>query len=76
MKKYNYAQINEHIQWLVKMMETEYPNNYELIIDSIGGTIRSTQTELTFLKQDLKNSSKPILERFLEEGSCCRKSES
>lgn len=54
MKQYSYEQIDEHIQWLIKMMNTEYPNNYELIIDSNSGTIRSTQANLVFLRQDLK----------------------
>lgn len=56
MKKYNYEQINEHLQWLMQMMDTEYPNNYELVVTGDYAEIRSTQTELNFLNKQLSLS--------------------
>ncbi len=52
MKQYNYNQINEHIQWLIKMMDIEYPNNYQLVINNIGAQIRNTQSALIFIRND------------------------
>lgn len=67
MKLYNYAQLDEHIQWLIEMMNREYPNNYELVIDSVGANIRSTQSDMTFLRKDLKDNKKePILGEYLK----------
>ncbi len=54
MKKYSYEQINEYVQWLMNMMDTEYPNNYELVIDRECAKIRSNQPELIFIKEGLK----------------------
>lgn len=48
MKEYNYNIINEHIQWLMEMMNIEYPNNYEIVISSNYAEIRNKQTELNF----------------------------
>ena len=52
---YQYEEIDKHIQWLIKFMKEEYPNNYELIIDSNSGTIRSNLQAQVFLREDLKN---------------------
>ena len=57
MKQYNYEQIDEHIQWLIKMMETEFPNGYELTIDSTGAEIRNKQTYLNFLNKRFKDGN-------------------
>ena len=50
-----YEEIDEHIQWLINFMNEEYPNNYELVIDSNSGTIRSTLQAQMFLRNDLRN---------------------
>ena len=50
-----YEEIDEHIQWLINFMNEEYPNNYELVIDSTSGTIRSTLQAQMFLRNDLRS---------------------
>lgn len=72
MRQYNYGQIDEHIQWLVKMMSIEYPNNYELVITSNGGEIKSAQCEMNFLSNEFKNNKTPLLEKFLNDQGGCK----
>lgn len=50
---YSYEEIDERIQWLINFMKEEYPNNYELIIDSNSGTIKSNLQAQMFLRKDL-----------------------
>lgn len=73
MKKYSYEQIDKHVQWLIKMMNIEYPNGYELVIDSNSGKIRSTQENLFFLNEDLKNccgrNNKPLLQALVDQNN-------
>lgn len=61
MRQYNYSQIDEHIQWLIEMMETEFPNGYELVIDSSGAEIRSTQQYLNFLNKRFKDNMPSLI---------------
>lgn len=60
MRQYNYDQIDEHIQWLIEMMEIEFPNGYELVIDSAGAKIRSTQQYL-FLNKRFKDNMTSLI---------------
>lgn len=54
MKKYNYEQIDEHIQWLINFMKEEYPNDFEIVLDSFHAEIRSKLITLNFLSNELK----------------------
>lgn len=62
MKEYNYESIDKHIQWLIKMMETEFPNGYELIINSNGAEIRSNQQYLNFLSNKFKDKMPSVID--------------
>lgn len=53
MTKYNFSQIDEHIQWLMRFMQTEYPNNYEIIIGPAFAQIRNVQREMSFMREDI-----------------------
>lgn len=53
---YSYEEIDEHIQWLINFMKEEYPNNYELVIDSNSGMVKSNLQAQMFLRKDLCSS--------------------
>lgn len=55
-----YEEIDEHIQWLINFMNEEYPNNYELVIDSNSGTIRSTLQAQMFLRNESITKKQPM----------------
>lgn len=65
--KHNYEEINEHIQWLIKFMQEEYPNDFELTINSIGADIHSTLITMSFLDDNVmkEKDSLPIDEDFI-----------
>ena len=67
MKEYTYEMVDEHIQWLIRFMETEYPNDYELTLNSCGANIRSTLNTLTFLNDKYKNYSHKDRKKVLED---------
>lgn len=48
MRKYTREQIDEHIQWLIKFMEDEYPNGFELVISAAGAEIDAKNIVMTF----------------------------
>lgn len=52
--KYSYEEIDEHIQWLINFMRQEYPNDFELVIDSTYAKVRSTLETRNFLRADLR----------------------
>lgn len=52
---YQYQEIDEHIQWLINFMKEEYPNDFELVIDSSFAKLRSTLITRTFLREDIRN---------------------
>ena len=54
MKKYTYEQVNEHIQWLIEFMNIEYPNDFEIILNSNGAEIRSNLVTMSFISDKLK----------------------
>lgn len=54
MKNHNISQVDKHIQWLMRFMQDEYPNNYEIVIGPAYAQIRSTQREMTFIRDDTK----------------------
>ena len=64
MKKYNITQIDEHIQWLMRFMQDEYPNNYEIVISPTFAQVRNTQTEMTFVRDDMKPENIHISEEM------------
>lgn len=48
--KHTYEEYNTHIQALMSLMADDYPNNFELIINSFSGEIRSTLQTLVIIK--------------------------
>lgn len=63
MKFYNYEKIDEMIQPLIEMMQKEYPNDAQLIIDSSSATIQYVHKDIIFLESSLKpdiNSENPV----------------
>lgn len=54
MKKYTCKQVNEHIQWLIEFMNIEYPNDFEIILNSNGAEIRSSLVTMSFVSDKLK----------------------
>ena len=52
--KHFYEEFNEPIQELIRLMEDDYPNDFELIINSTGAEIRSTLSTMNFLSEKLK----------------------
>ena len=52
MKEYNYQKINKLIRPLMEFMKTEYPNNYQLIIERDFACLNYNHTELTFMRKD------------------------
>lgn len=66
MREYNYESIDKHIQWLIQMMETEFPNCFELVITSTGAEIRSTQGYMNFLNKRFKDHKEPLIDIYLK----------
>lgn len=58
--KHFYEEFNEPIQELIKLMEDDYPNDFELIINSAGAEIRSTLSTMNFLSEKLKKSKEEL----------------
>ena len=53
MKFYDYKKIDEMVQPLIKMMQTEYPNNAQMIIDSNSAKIQYVHQDLILLESSL-----------------------
>lgn len=58
--KHFYEEFDEPIQELIKLMEDDYPNDFELIINSTGAEIRSTLSTMNFLSEKLKKSKEEL----------------
>lgn len=58
--KHFYEEFDEPIQKLIKLMEDDYPNDFELIINSTGAEIRSTLSTMNFLSEKLKKSKEEL----------------
>lgn len=54
MRSYNYKKIDDLVQPLIQMMQTEYPSNAQLVIDSNSATIQYVHKDLIFLETSLK----------------------
>ena len=50
--KYSKNQWNEKLQEIMKMMEEDYPNGYELIITGFSAEIRSTLQTMCFINNE------------------------
>lgn len=55
MLKHSREEWNNILQKLMNMMEDDYPNNYELVVNSFSAEIRSNLTDMCFTRE---NSSK------------------
>lgn len=44
MKIYNNAELNEHVQWLIRFMQEYFPNGFEMTVSSSGAEINSINT--------------------------------
>lgn len=70
--KHSYQEVDEHIQWLMNFMKEEYPNDFELVLDSSFAAIKSKLTTLTFLREDIRTPAcftekVPAIERIIED---------
>lgn len=54
MKKHCYKDLDKPIQELMKILQEEYPNGFELLIGPDYAQLRHTSTELNFLSESLK----------------------
>lgn len=54
MKRYNYGQIDELVQPLIKMMQIEYPNDAQIVVDSNSARIQYVHGDIIFLDSSLK----------------------
>lgn len=69
MKFYDYKKIDKMVQPLIKMMQTEYPNDAQMIIDSNSAKIQYVHEELMFLESSLmphKGDENGLKDIFLE----------
>lgn len=55
--KHSYEEFDKPIQELIKLMEDDYPNDFELVINSTGAEIRSTLSTMNFLNEKFKVSN-------------------
>ena len=53
MRKYSRGDWNKPIQELIRMMNEDYPNGYELVITTAGAEIRSILTDMEFTDDSL-----------------------
>lgn len=71
--KHNYEEINEHIQWLIKFMQEEYPNDFELTINSISADIHSTLKTMSFLDDNVMKEKDHLPWLSSEQFAKCQK---
>ena len=69
--KHSYQEVDEHIQQLMNFMKEEYPNDFELVLDSSFASIKSKLTTMTFLRADLRSPAcftekMPEIEKIIE----------
>lgn len=70
--EYNWDNINEHLQWLMSYMKQEYPNDYELIIDSKSAQLFIKKSCSIYLNdQVFKPSSDKDISEFQELAKSC-----
>ena len=55
-----YEEFDKHIQELIKLMKLHYPHDCELVINSFGATIRSTQSYMSFIE---KKDTTPTMDK-------------
>lgn len=55
MLKHSREEWNDILQKLMNMMEDDYPNNYELIVNSFSAEIRSNLTDMCFTRGNILN---------------------
>lgn len=48
-----WIKFHEHAEWLMRFMDREYQNDFELIITPISAEIRSKLTAKTYLRPDM-----------------------
>lgn len=51
---------NDILQKLMNMMEDDYPNNYELIVNPFSAEIRSNLTDMCFTRENILKPSEPL----------------
>lgn len=60
MLKHSREEWNNILQKLMNMMEDDYPNNYELIVNSFSAEIRSNLTDMRFTRENISKPSELI----------------
>lgn len=53
MLKHSREEWNDILQKLMNMMEDDYPNNYELVVNSFSAEIRSNLTDMCFTRENI-----------------------
>lgn len=61
MRKNSREDWNKPIQELIRMMNEDYPNGYELVITTAGAEIRSTLTDMVFTDDSLTAKLRSII---------------
>lgn len=59
MLKHSREEWNDILQKLMTMMEDDYPNNYELVVNSFSAEIRSNLTDMCFTRENILKPSEP-----------------
>ena len=60
MLKHSRKEWNDILQKLMNMMEDDYPNNYELVINSFSAEIRNNLTDMCFTRENILKPSEPV----------------
>ena len=60
MLKHNREEWDDILQKVMNMMEDDYPNNYELVVNSFSAEIRSNLTVMCFAREDILKQSEPV----------------
>lgn len=60
MLKHSREEWNDILQKLMNMMEDDYPNNYELVVNSFSAEIRSNLTDMCFTRENILKPSEPV----------------
>lgn len=66
MKLYNNAELNEHVQWLIKFMQEYFPNGFEMTVSSNGAELNSINSVFVILDDDAKNRMRELGEALRE----------
>jgi hypothetical protein len=57
MLKHSRQEWDDILQKLMNMMEDDYPNNYELVVDSFSAEIKSNITDMCFTRYNVLKSN-------------------